>query len=130
MSKEMVYKLLASLIDARLNCIKSKNTEWIDNHEDSIEMIMKEHAPSGSGFDNGTSFDYEKSTGERLVFNTSFHHMNENGYYNGWTGHAIVCTPSLAFDFLIRVTGKDRNDIKNYIGEMFEIFLHTEIERK
>jgi len=129
MSKEVIYKILASLIDARITCIEKGNLEEIENHENSIERIMKENAPSGAGFDSGTGLLYKESTGEKLVFNTSFHHMNEVGFYDGWTEHTVICTSSLAFDFNLRITGRDRNDIKEYIAETFEYFLHTQIER-
>jgi hypothetical protein len=36
-------------------------------------------------------------------------------------------TPSLCFDFHIRVSGRNRNDIKDYLSELFESALHTEI---
>lgn len=78
--------------------------------------------PSGSGFDSGSTFEIDSSSPDRLVFNTSFHHMNDVGYYDGWTGHNVIVTPS--FDgFNIRVTGKNRNDIKDYIGEVFHDIL-------
>lgn len=74
--------------------------------------------PSGSGFNAGSTFEIDSSSTDRLVFNTSFHHMNDVGYYDGWTGHNVIVTPS--FDsFDIRITGKNKNDIKAYIGEMF-----------
>lgn len=130
MSKEAIYKILASLVQARINCIESNNTEWIDTHEETIEKIIKKYAPHGSGFDNGTTLDYKKSTGEKLVFNTSYHHMNDNGMYDGWTEHIITVSPSLAFNFNLKISGRNRNDIKEYIHDIFHDFLTMEIERE
>jgi hypothetical protein len=129
MGKEAIYKILASRVQAWINCLEKGNFEWYAKHENSIERIIKEKAPHGSGFDNGTTLDYKKSTGEKLVFNTSYHHMNDNGIYDGWTEHSITVSPSLAFDFNLKITGRNRNDIKDYIGEVFESFLHESIER-
>ena len=44
--------------------------------------------------------------------------MDEHGGYDGWTEHKIIVTPSLVYGFELRVTGKDRNDIKDYIAEV------------
>jgi hypothetical protein len=123
--KEKTYKMLAGKIGARINCLKSDNTEWYDEHEKDIQYIVNNFFPHGSGFDSGTTIDFEKSTGEKLVFVSGFHHMNDGGYYDGWSEHTIIVTPSLQSDFNIRVTGKNRNDIKDYIAEMFKLILST-----
>jgi hypothetical protein len=112
------YERIAQLLDALRRCKAAGNTEWEDNHTDRLNGYTKE-LPSGSGFDAGTTLDMDKSTSERLVFNTSFHHMDENGYYCGWTEHTVIVTPSLAFGIDVRVTGKDKNDIKEYIADQF-----------
>ena len=84
--------------------------------EDRVKEIMQ-GAPSGSGFDSGTQLD-DKSTPKKLIFNTSYHHMDDAGYYIGWTDHQVIITPS--FDGMdIKVTGKNYNDIKDYIGDVF-----------
>lgn len=136
-----VYQKLASLIGAIENCNETldnenstdsacKNAdEWIERHQSSIDLILTMF-PSGSGFDSGTNLEQlEKpfSTPERLVFKTSYHHMNENGYYDSWTDHVITVTPSLQFGFNVKVSGKNRNDIKNYIAEMFSDILDKEV---
>lgn len=46
-----------------------------------------EALPSGSGFDAGTRI--EKSSDFSVVFFTEYHHMNEMGYYDGWTKHTV-----------------------------------------
>lgn len=90
----------------------------VENIEDEIEKL-----PSGSGLDDGIRLNYELSKPERLVFYFSFHHMDENGYYDGWTAHQIIITPSLQRQFNTRITGRDRNQIKEYLYDLFsEIF--------
>ena len=114
-----LYQILANKLAAYHNCLAVNNTEWANKHEDKIEELVKEYMPSGSGFDNGTIFDFENSTGEKLVFNTSFHHMNNNGFYDGWTEHKVIVRPSLMHGFTLRITGRNKREIKQYIHECF-----------
>lgn len=121
-----IYQLLAGLVDARLRSIERGNTEWVERHAERIARVVSEYLPSGSGFDSGTTLDLDVSKPDRLVFRTAFHHMNEGGYYDGWTDHNVIVTPSLAFGFNLRITGRDRNEIKDYIAETFRYVLDAE----
>lgn len=118
----MLYQAIAGMVQARANCIKSGNDEWRDKHEDRVEYLCKNHMPSGSGFDS-TKIDWDKSSTDRLVFLTAFHHMNEGGFYDGWTEHTVTVTPSLQMGFYLRITGANRNDIKEHIDETFRYSL-------
>jgi hypothetical protein len=73
------------------------------------------------------AFGDQFSTPEKLVFNTAFHHMDEAGGYDGWTEHQVIVTPSLEMGYSIRVTGRDKEEIKEYIAEMFSAALDEEI---
>jgi hypothetical protein len=126
--KTTLYSRIANLLMSIDNCEKSGNTEWHVRHSDTLNALVKKHMPHGSGFDNGTHFAWEKSNSEKLVFETSFHHMNENGYYDGWSDHTITVKPSLTFGFNMTVSGKNRNEIKDYIGDVFYDALRTEVE--
>lgn len=117
-----IYMELAALLVAQANCRKSGNTEWLERHGDRISELMR-NAPSGSGFDSGTKLDADKSKPDKLVFTTSFHHMDESGGYDGWTDHEVIVRPSLMSGFDLRITGRDRNGIKEYIAEIFHSFL-------
>src|SRR5215467_7223342 len=88
--RNTLYKELAACIEARQNCDKANNAEWLDRWQARIEYITENFMPSGSGFDRGTKFDFDSSHAERLVFDTNFHHMDEHGYYTGWTRHAVI----------------------------------------
>ena len=95
----------------------------MNSMEDRVKEIM-ESAPSGSGFDVGTELN-DKSTPQKLIFNTSYHHMDEAGFYIGWTDHKVIITPSFnGMD--IRVTGKDYNAIKDYIADVFWNWIHND----
>lgn len=124
-----LFKRLAQLAEQHSNCITANNTEWKRRSQDEIEQLVKDYLPSGSGVDNGTKFDFDasmKQAGKVLVFNTAYHHMNENGMYDGWTEHAIIVKPSLAHDFSLSVSGKDRNEIKEYLAEIYSSALSDE----
>lgn len=114
-----LYSELAALVGARLNCLRSGNTEWFNRHEERAEKLVHEHMPSGGGFYSGTKLDFDASHAEKLVFTTSFHHMHESGIYDGWTDHTVTIVPSFAHSLTMRVSGRDRNGIKEYIYEAF-----------
>ena len=109
---------IASAFGALQNCIECDNSEWEDRHAETIATEM-EHLPHGSGFDSGTTLNHDRSSIDKLVFDTSFHHMNDAGYYDGWTEHRVTVTPSFIGRFDVRVGGRDRNGIKEYITECF-----------
>lgn len=113
-----LYSELSSLITARRGCITHSNDEWIPKHTDKLLSLVRAYMPHGSGVDSGTQFDLDASHGEKLVFQMDFHHMDGNGYYDGWTEHQVIVTPSLAHHFHVRITGRNRNDIKEYLREM------------
>lgn len=84
--------------------------------------------PSGSGWDNGTKLDEDATRENRLVFYGGFHHMDTHGYYCGWTEHQVIVTPSLCYELDIRVTGINRNDVKEDIRNRFEEALKQRID--
>jgi hypothetical protein len=110
---------VASLFVAWQTCCKNGNKEWEERHHDTLYAFVRKFMPSGAGIDTGTGFDFEKSKPDRLVFTTAFHHMDEDGYYDGWTYHDVIVKPSLAFGLDITITGKNRNDIKEYLHETY-----------
>jgi hypothetical protein len=122
MTAQPIYRRIASLLDARANCAKSGNTEWFAKHTEHIDDIMAS-APSGSGIDNGTTLDYDASTPDKLVFHTAFHHMDDGGGYDGWTEHTITVRASLAFGIDVRISGRDRDGIKEYLGDTYHGWL-------
>lgn len=122
MQSQPLYRAIAAAIAARNNCIKAWNAEGVDKWENRLTNLT-DLLPQGSGFDNGTTIDLDESRSERLVLFTSFHHMDENGFYDGWTDHRITIVPSLQFDFNIRIGGRNRNDIKEHMYEVFRVAL-------
>ena len=120
MQKVNLSKLSKCLI-ARNKCKASKHS-WQTKWEQSIDKIC-EDLPSGSGIDSGVKFEIDKSTPEKLVFSVPFHHMDENGYYDGWTTYKITVKPSFWQGFDLKITGRDKNWTKNYLYDLFnEVF--------
>ena len=59
-----------------------------------------------------------------MIF-VEFHHM-KHGYYVGCTDHEIIVTATHCGPE-IRVTGKDRNGIKDYLAELFDYALNRPV---
>ena len=127
MTTKKVYQALASAICARLNCIASGNKEWESKHENTILAIVND-GPSGSGIDCGTKIDLDKSTSEKLVLSCEYNHMNDAGYYDGWTEREVIITPSLQFGISIKLTGRNHNDIKYYLHEVYSCWLSEDAQ--
>jgi hypothetical protein len=119
--------VLAKTILARKHCLETGNREWFENWDSRISDIL-ETAPSGSGFDSGTQLAIDESGHDKLTFYTAFHHMDEYGGYDGWTDHKVVVKADLVSDCIVRVSGRDRNEIKDYIAETFHYWLSEDID--
>lgn len=116
---QTLIQVIASTVQARVNCQTAGNTDWLHEHTDRLSRIERELLPSGSGVDAGTKIDLQASRSDRIVLTASYHHMDDSGGYDGWTEHTIVVTPSFS-GVNIRITGRDRNGIKEYLGDLFD----------
>jgi hypothetical protein len=113
-----VIQRISRTIEAIKICKKYGNSEWLLKHEDYLTKLEDNNLPHGSGVDNGVKVDLENSTPQKVVFRADFHHMDENGYYDGWTVHNVTIRPT--FDGLdISVSGKNRDRIKEYLHDLF-----------
>ena len=97
---------------------RSNNPTHAELGAEALERL-ESHLPSGSGLDLGPRIDDRSRENHIVISHCDFHHMSEHGFYDGWTEHTVVITPSLAWGIDVRVTGRDRNEIKEYIGEIF-----------
>jgi hypothetical protein len=124
--KRPLYRELAQAIDARRRCMQEPvNLFGLEIHEKTIKTCL-DLLPSGAGWDNGTKIDLNASHANKIVLYGAFHHMNDTGY-SGWTEHTITVKPSLMSDFDLRISGANRNDIKEYLAETFEVALRQDI---
>ena len=115
-----LYQHIARCLRAQENCRKTGNTEWLSRHGATINHLVDVYMPS-------TKLDFDRSKPNRLVFTASYHHMNDGGMYDGWTDHNIIVTPDLSFGFDLRITGRDRNQIKDYLGDTFTEALRQDV---
>lgn len=119
-----LYRLIARAGVAADNCAKHGNTEWQQVWEDLLEQCEK-LLPSGSGFDAGTTIEHASSN--KIVLQTSFHHMDEHGYYDGWSEHTVTVIPNLMYGFDLCISGCNKNNVKEYIADVFYDALNQEV---
>lgn len=122
-----LYQRIAQTLSAIRNCEASGNTVWLENHRETVRSLCAKHFPHGSGFDSGCKLEPE-STPNRLVISADFHHMDEHGFYDGWTTHKVIVSPDLCFDYVLRITGRDKRNIKDFISDTFYSVLSIDVE--
>ena len=86
-------------------------------------VMLQELLPIGNGIDKGCVISL-KSTKKRIVIDTAYWHE----LLQEWTEHQIVVTPSFEGEINIRVTGKNVDNIKEYLNEVFREALMKEYE--
>lgn len=121
MSDKTLAQTLAAAIQAWKNTQTSDrlNPVWESVWDDVIDSVTQE-LPQGSGFDSYPVVDRERSTGDKLVINGSYHSMDEHGGYNGWCDYTVFVRP--AFDgIIVTVTGggKYHEDIGDRFYDAF-----------
>lgn len=99
---------------------------WRPTAQERLDAFEK-MLPSGSGIDSGSKI--LEASSKRIKIQADFHHMSEHGYYDGWTEHTITITPSLANGFELKISGRNKNDIKEYLGETFDYILRHEVAK-
>lgn len=118
-----LYQFIARAGANANNCAKNGNEEWQQVWEEALAQC-EELLPSGSGFDAGTKIEY--ASADKIVLRTSYHHMDD-GSYDGWTEHTVTVFPNLAYGFGLRVSGSDKNGVKEYIADVFYDALCSEV---
>ena len=119
-----ILRAFAESLQAMHNCEKSGNDRWRGRWSSYIAKLQAE-LPHGSGLDGKVEFILDKCNATRVVIFVEFHHM-KHGYYVGWTDHEIIVTATHCGPE-IRVTGKDRNGIKDYLAELFDYALNRPV---
>lgn len=120
-------KTLISLIAKNCEWLKTVNENYLNLCESRIDKL-ESLLPSGSVIDCGCKIDREKSGLKKVIINLSFHHMNNGGYYDGWTEHKIIITPNLSEYPDIKITGRNKDQIKEYLCDIFSDCLFAEVE--
>jgi hypothetical protein len=115
-----LYKQIASTLQRLNRCKDSSKAE-----AELASLIGK--LPSGGGIDNGVKLS-DKSKPDKLIFTFGFHFMNDAGYYTNWGDYKLVITPSLEYDFNMRIYGKNKGGIVDYFYDIFDQDLRQEVE--
>jgi len=89
-----------------LNIVRLRRFESLASHDKYINRIL-EILPSGSGFN--CSWQHIKTQQNSVeVFETDFHNMNNNGYYDGYTTIKVYIEPFNHDNFRLTCSGKQR----------------------
>lgn len=120
MKTPTLAQAIDAAITARRNCDTAtpRNSEWFDRWTMRLRHYEKNALPGGSGIDCGTKIDLDRSAPEKIVLHLSFHHMNKDGFYNGWTEHTITARPAFS-GINLTISGRDRNGIKDYLHDVY-----------
>lgn len=130
MVKKRVFQLIATAAASMKRCQNTGNKVWADRWAARLTHIERELLPSGSGIDSGTKINWSATGGAEIALNCSFHHMDEHGTYDGWTDHTVRVRPCFEHPgFTIHdITGVNRNEIKEYLADVFIEALDAEAE--
>ena len=126
----MIYVKTYQALARNLQLIKQNlesDPQTVEAARERIHKIAYNHLPSGNGIDNGVKVDIENSTPDKIILTFSFHHMDENGYYDRWNDYKVWIRPSLAWDFSIYIRGRNRNMILDYLYDLFNYAFNEEI---
>jgi hypothetical protein len=118
-----LYQLIAETV-----AWKPTAGDWQDNREKLLHYIEKSLLPSGSGIDCGTKIDRHGLKTSTFRLFVEFHHMDENGSYDGWTVNNVTVRPSMVYGFTLHIGGRDKNQIKDYLGEVYDACLREEVD--
>jgi len=118
-----VYQILARTLQSLRNCT---NEDWIEKYSNKIKLI-ENNLPSGSGINSGCKILVDNCNDSKIVIQCDFHHMDDNGYYCGWTEHKCIITPDFN-DFNMKITGNNKNMIKDYLFDTIYQDLNKEVK--
>jgi len=116
-----MYEYLAQWIDAYHRSVERGATDWVENHRATIEAAIDATAP----YD--LKFDFDESNGEKLLMWMEYHHMNEQGMWDGWESYSIRVKGSLQFGTDIYIGGRDRHDVKEMLYDTIGMWLNTPV---
>ncbi len=120
-------KTLIKVIAGELERLHRPVNEQVAKSARHNLAALSELLPSGAGIDSGTQILVDDSTPNRIRLVTAYHHMNDAGYYDGWTQHTVIVTPGFVSSMEIKISGKDRNGIKDYIADVLQFALNQPV---
>ena len=93
----------------------------------TIGDSVLECMPTGSGFDHGWEYHWQKN--RKLVLSSSYHYLNQNGYYDGWFDFKVTIDNLETMDFRLNFLNNKRSHIsepllREYMEELIAFKLH------
>ena len=119
MNQKLADYIRAKEYTDRVNPCNDIQHETYNRYEKTVNEF-ENNLPEGSGI-CGTKII--KATNKIIEIKTSYHHMDEHGFYDGWTEHKIKIVPTFSGED-IKISGRNRNDIKDYLHEIFSQFIN------
>jgi hypothetical protein len=117
----LLYRELATLVQARKTCAESAtHQDWFQKHSETIKRLVSNHLAQ-------YRIDLNESHADKLVFYGNESQFTEDGVEDGYTSHTVIVKPSLTFGFTLRITGHDRNDVKEHIAQLFNAQLREDV---
>jgi hypothetical protein len=101
----------------------NESAQWGDIARSRLAQLV-DLLPSGSGIDNGTKLVSADST--KIVLSAEYHHMNDGGYYDGWTTHRITIRAQFG-GIDVTIGGRNRDDIKEYLAQVYYDALSAQV---
>lgn len=123
--KQTVIQKLADALEVIRFQEKRGTPEKAESARRVLKDIERNFLPSGSGFDSGTSVSVDTCRDDCIQLFTTFRHMNDIGYYDGWTAHPVYIRATFG-GISITVGGRNRNGIKEYILDVLQDLLNRE----
>ena len=120
----MENKIKLSELALHIKYAKECKEGYKESHEEAIEEA-NQMLPHGSGIDGKCEINLPSSSENKIIIDLEFHHMDEHGSYDGWTTHSITLTPSFVNGFDMKVSGVNRNDIKDYLVDTFNEYFEA-----
>ena len=90
--------------------------------------LLQELLPNGNGIrgQEGLAEILPESTKKRIVIYTTYWHPNDSYETSRWTAHQVIITPSFEREINIRITGKNKDNVKDYLHDIFREALMKE----
>jgi hypothetical protein len=128
MQPKKKYISLAIAFNGYCNCFKD-NTIWLEKWTDAINQII-DSLPHGSGIDGITEFNFDESKPDKLIIDSQYHCMNENGYYDGMYGFKLILKPdwqNFKLEIKTNMPEKYKDQTIEYLADLFYNDLTEEI---
>lgn len=112
-----IYQAIYHRLIAIENCSKAGNAEWQSIHTEALNNLINQ-LPHGSGIDSTYTVDLTACS-KGFVLRFDYHHMNDNGYYCGWSKYSVYVKPAILGGFELTIIGRDKNGTKEYLADTF-----------